>query len=129
MIPSTEAPATTALTGGNGNDTFYFDTPLDAVTNVDTITDFNANTGDKIALDQTIFTLLTVASPLASGNFMANLGGIAGDANDYVLYDTATGNLYYDADGSGAGTKVLFATLTLTGISGIVDSTDFIVVA
>jgi VCBS repeat-containing protein len=117
------------LTGGNGNDTFYFDTSLDAATNVDTITDFNANTGDKIALDQTIFTLLTVASPLASGNFMANIGGVAGDANDYVLYDTATGNLYYDADGSGAATKVLFATLTLTGISGTVDSTDFIVVA
>ncbi|MDP3796617.1 MAG: cadherin-like domain-containing protein, partial [Polaromonas sp.] len=116
------------LTGGSGNDTFYFDTALDPSANVDTITDFNANTGDKIAMDQTIFTMLTVASPLAPANFVANAGGVAADANDYVLYDTATGNLYYDADGNGAGAKLLFATLTLSGISGTVDSTDFTVV-
>ena len=116
------------LTGGGGNDTFYFDTALGVSANVDTITDFNANTGDKIALDQTIFTMLTVASPLASANFVANAGGVAADANDYVLYDTGTGNLYYDADGSGAGAKLLFATLTLSGVSGSVDNTDFTVV-
>ena len=117
------------LSGGGGNDTFYFDTPLDAATNVDTITDFNASTGDKIALDQTIFTLLTVGSPLDSANFVANGGGVAVDANDYILYDSATGNLFYDADGSGAGAKVQFSTLTVAGVSGTVDSADFTVVS
>ena len=120
------------LSGGAGNDTFYFDTALDPSTNVDTISDFNANTGDKIALDQTIFTLLSVASPLNAANFAANAGGNAAagaaGADDYVLYDTATGNLFYDADGNGAGAKVLFATLTLAGVSGTVDSTDFTVI-
>ena len=36
------------LTGGGGDDTFYFDTTLDASTNVDTITDFDASNNDKI---------------------------------------------------------------------------------
>ena len=61
--------------------------------------------------------MLSVADPLALPNFRAAVGGDAADTNDYVLYDTATGNLFYDADGSGAGAKVLFATLTLGGVS------------
>lgn len=94
---------------------------------MDTIHDFNANASDKIELDQTIFTMLTVATSLATANFVTNSGGVAADANDYVLYDTATGNLFYDADGSGAGAKVLFATLV--GTSGTVDAGDFSVVS
>jgi Ca2+-binding RTX toxin-like protein len=39
-------------------------------------------------------------------------GLIAGaDAADRVVYDTSAGNLYYDADGDGAGAALLFATL------------------
>src|SRR5687768_7763774 len=79
------------LTGGAGNDTFYFDTALDPTANVDTIKDFNAGNADKIAMDQTIFTMLTVAGPLAPANFAANAGGAAADADDHVLYDTGTG--------------------------------------
>lgn len=99
-----------------------------ASTNVDTITDFDANPSggqDKIHLDQTIFTALTSTGTLAAGNFAANAGGNATDGNDYILYDTASGNLYYDADGTGAGEKTLFATLTLTGVNGTVDAGDF----
>ena len=33
------------------------------------------------------------------------------DATDRVIYDTSAGNLYYDADGDGAGAALLFATL------------------
>jgi Ca2+-binding RTX toxin-like protein len=110
------------LTGGSGNDTFVFDAPLNAV---DTITDFDARGADQIELDQSVFTMLSVGSPLAAANFAANEGGNAVNADHYVLYDTATGNLYYDADGSGAGAKSLFATLTLAGVGGTVDSSDF----
>ncbi len=115
------------LTGGAGNDIFYFDTALNAATNVDTITDFNANTGDRIHLDDDIFSAFLVGADttLAAANFRASSGGNAADSNDFILYDTATGNLFYDADGSGAGAKVLFATLTLAGVSGTVDATDF----
>ena len=115
------------LYGGGGNDTFYFDTALNAATNVDTIMDFNANTGDKIALDDDIFTAFAVLAntPLTAANFASNAGGNAADANDYVLYDSSTGNLYYDADGTGAGARVLIAKLTVT--AGTVDATDFII--
>ena len=33
-------------------------------------------------------------------------------ANDRVVYDSASGNLYYDADGSGSGAAQLIATLS-----------------
>jgi hypothetical protein len=42
-----------------------------------------------------------------------------------VIYDPATGQLYYDADGSGGGQKVLIATMT-TGLS--VTASDFLVI-
>ena len=34
------------------------------------------------------------------------------DANDYVVYNKATGNLFYDFNGNGAGGATLLATLT-----------------
>ncbi len=61
-------------------------------------------------------------------NFVANAGGVAGDANDYVLYDTSTGALYYDADGNGAGAKVQFAVIDLGTLSGTVNAADFSVI-
>jgi Ca2+-binding RTX toxin-like protein len=51
----------------------------------------------------------------------------AGDANDRIIYDSASGNLYYDADGTGAGSSsTLFATLT--GAPAITAG-DFLIVA
>jgi Ca2+-binding RTX toxin-like protein len=35
----------------------------------------------------------------------------AHDASDRIVYDTASGQLYYDADGKGGGAAQLFATL------------------
>ena len=115
------------LTGGAGNDTFVFNTALNAATNVDTITDFEANGNDKIHLDDDIFTAFAVLAntTLTAANFASNAGGNATDANDYVLYDSSTGNLYYDADGNGAGARVLIAKLTVT--AGTVDAADFII--
>jgi len=43
---------------------------------------------------------------LAAGDarFYSAAGAVTGhDANDRVVYNTTTGNLYYDADGSGSG--------------------------
>jgi Ca2+-binding RTX toxin-like protein len=96
------------LTGGAGSDVFRFADTLGS-TNVDTVTDWAV--GDSIQLENAIFTRLTTTGVLASTRFAANANGLAMDANDHVVYNTTTGALSYDADGSGAGAAVQFATL------------------
>ena len=98
------------LTGGAGNDIFRFDTALSAATNVDAITDFTL--GDKIQLENAVFAKLVTVGALSAANFVSGAGAVALDLKDFIIYDTATGNLSYDADGSGAGAAVQFATLT-----------------
>nr|MBA2771892.1 M10 family metallopeptidase C-terminal domain-containing protein [Sphingomonas sp.] len=97
------------LSGGAGADGFYFDTALNAVSNVDKILDFSA-VADSIYLDQSIFTGIGALGDLAEVAF--HLGTAAADADDRIIYDQPTGNLYYDADGNGAGSAILFAQLT-----------------
>jgi Ca2+-binding RTX toxin-like protein len=98
------------LTGGAGKDIFLFNTAL--AKNIDTITDFSA-VDDTIRLENAIFTKLTTANAtLAAANFVANTDGKAVDSNDYIVYDSDSGALFYDADGNGAGAAVQFATLT-----------------
>ena len=46
-----------------------------------------------------------------AGQFVSEAGVKAHEADDFILYDTTTGNLYYDADGAGAGAAVQFATV------------------
>ena len=65
---------------------------------------------DKLVLDYLIFTTLGVGA-LNSANFRSVAGGAPADNNDFILYNSSTGALSYDADGNGAGTAVQFATL------------------
>jgi len=94
------------LMGFGGADTFAFTTALGGG-NVDQIADFVSGT-DKIALDDAVFTGLGFGA-LPAGAFVT--GTVAADADDRILYDNATGNLFFDADGNGAGAAVQFATL------------------
>ena len=96
------------LTGGLGADTFVFDALLSASSNVDTITDFSA-ASDSIYLSNTVFKALPEGT-LASAAFFA--GTAAHDADDRVIYDATTGNIFYDADGNGGGAAILFAHVT-----------------
>jgi Ca2+-binding RTX toxin-like protein len=48
---------------------------------------------------------------LSATKFAANASGAAQDADDRIIYDTGTGKLFYDFDGSGAGAAVQFAQL------------------
>jgi Ca2+-binding RTX toxin-like protein len=119
------------LTGGNNADQFIFNSALNAATNVDTIMDFNAADGaasnqDSIVLEDAIFA--GFGPTLDAGEFAANAGGNATGASAQILYDTATGNLYYDSDGTGGANKILFATISLAGVSDTVDHSDFLIV-
>jgi Ca2+-binding RTX toxin-like protein len=95
------------LVGGKGADKFVFDTALNAVTNVDTILDFNPVQHDQIDLKSSIFTGIPLG-PLDATHFA--IGGPVG-TNAQIDYNPATGQLVYDPDGTGAGAPVLFAIL------------------
>jgi len=110
------------LTGGGGQDTFLFDSALSA-SNVDTVADFNASS-EKIALDRTVFAAITTLGTLAASAFFQ--GAAAHDANDRIIYNPVSGNLFYDSDGTGANAAVRFATLTGTPA---IANTNFNVVA
>jgi hypothetical protein len=101
------------LLGGSGDDGFLFDDALGG-SNVDTIMDFGgagSEAMDVIRLDNAVFASLTVEGLLSADNFVSGVGPSAADGDDYILYDTATGELFYDADGSGAGAAAKFALL------------------
>jgi serralysin len=100
------------LTGGGNSDGFYFDTALDAANNVDQILDYSVPS-DTIFLENAVFTGLA-AGALGANAFV--IGSAAGDADDRIIYDSATGALYFDADGNGGGAQVQFATLA-TGLA------------
>ncbi len=108
------------LIGDTGKDTFIFDRLLGS-TNVDVIVDFNA-ADDTIRLENSIFSKLTTTGTLSSSWFRA--GTKALDSNDYIVYDRATGSLYYDSDGSGSSAAVLFATIEN---KAYLDRYDFVV--
>ncbi|EEW24470.1 S8 family serine peptidase [Rhodobacter ferrooxidans] len=116
------AAGTDTLTGGTGADTFIFNTALGA-TNIDRITDFSV-VDDTIRLENAIFTGLANGA-LAVSAFAANLTGLATDALDRIIYETDTGRLMFDADGSGAGAGVQFGVLT-AGLA--LTNVDFFVV-
>ncbi|HYI65013.1 MAG TPA: hypothetical protein VEW71_09025, partial [Allosphingosinicella sp.] len=71
------------------------------------IADF-ASGSDKVVLDDAVFAGLP-AGALNANAFV--VGSAAADADDRIIYDQSTGALYFDADGSGDGAAVQFATL------------------
>jgi serralysin len=101
------------LIGGSGADFFDFTTTLNEITNVDTIIDFNV-LEDQIRLDNAVMEGLgALIGPLSADAFLAGPGRVsAADASDRIIFDTLTGDLYYDADGTaGSATAIKIATL------------------
>jgi serralysin len=110
------------LTGGAGADAFVFNAAPGAG-QVDRVADFVA-ADDTIWLDRAVFAGLS-AGALSADAFVANATGSAADGQDRILYETGTGRLYFDADGTGSAARVLFATLA-PGLT--LTSTDFQVI-
>ena len=109
------------LTGGGGKDTFLFTTAANGSTNVDTIKDFKP-IDDTMSLSHLAFQGLALGS-LPPGALA--LGTSATQADDRIIYDKATGWLYFDQDGSGSAyAPVHFASVT-AGVN--LTAADFIV--
>lgn len=108
------------LVGGEGQDTFAFKSAL-TWSNIDLIVDFNP-ADDVIALDNAIMTKVGANGALRPGAFRLDTN--AKDRDDRIVYDQATGSLYYDPDGTGAAAKQKIATIvnkaTLTAADFIV---------
>jgi Ca2+-binding RTX toxin-like protein len=109
------------LTGGAGRDVFAFSTPWDEGPGVDVITDFNVE-DDSFGLYGLVFTGFGRNGIIDEAAFHS--GTAAHDADDRIIYDSATGNVYFDPDGTGDADAILFATVTpgtaLTNIDFIV---------
>ena len=109
------------LTGNAGADLFFFNTALSAATNIDAVTDFSV-ADDTFRLENAIFT------GLAAGTLNADafhIGAAAADAEDRVIYNSATGALSFDNNGSAAGGTTLFAAIT-AGLA--LTNADFVIV-
>jgi Ca2+-binding RTX toxin-like protein len=107
------------LTGGGDADMFWF---YERSGNADTITDFVSGT-DRIAIDSRH--LGTGTGTLAANGITFVLGSSAVGAGPTVMFDATTHQVLADADGTGAGSALVLATLT--GVA-TVSASDFLIV-
>jgi Ca2+-binding RTX toxin-like protein len=98
------------LSGGAGSDSFVWAEA--GSSQVDRVLDFEHRT-DELLFDITYFRALGSPGPWLEGDerFFAAPGATSGhDSDDRLVYNTSSGSLYYDADGSGAGAAQVVAT-------------------
>ena len=115
------------LIGGDGADTFIY---ANSTEGGDRIVDFKVGE-DKIMIVSENFGNIGADNIIASLNI--NSSGNATSAGAKFTFDNSGagfGNLYYDADGSGAGLKVLLATIGFVAYDPLVpfSSADFLFV-
>ena len=96
------------LTGNLGSDTFVLKSTF---ANRDTITDFNP-VDDTLEISAAEFGAGLAAGALPAARFVSNTTGLAGDANDRFIYNSDTGELFFDSNGTGAGGSRLIATFS-----------------
>ena len=108
------------LLGWAGSDTLYGRSGADTFvlselssSSFDTIADFNSSDGDTIGLRNTIYHLLPfIEGELQASAFRANGTGLAEDADDRLIYNTTSGELFFDSDGTGSFSSYKLAVLT-----------------
>ena len=98
-----------SLTGGAGADYFTFA----SLSGTDTVTDFSHN-DDQLVFLSSIFNTggLTTNGAINSGQFTSGTAiQASSNSGQIFLYDTDSGNLFYDADAAGANAAINVATL------------------
>jgi Ca2+-binding RTX toxin-like protein len=125
------------LRGGNGNDTltggseadvFVFDTALSASANRDTVADF-ASGSDRLQLAASVFGAFAGSSTVLAKQLLVGASATAATTADHrLIYNTTTGELYYDSDGTGPANAVQFAVLGAS-THPMITAADFLIVA
>ena len=110
------------LDGGVGADFFVFNTTL-STANIDRIASFSV-VDDTIYLAQSIFNAFGSVGSISAGAFNTTSATI--EADDRIIFNRSTGDLFYDADGKGGIAAVQFATLA--SVAGTLSAQDFIVI-
>lgn len=108
------------LEGGLGADYFMFTTAT-GTGQADQIRDF-ATGEDFIALKRDVFSNASATYRLPNEAFQ--LGTVATEADDRILYDQASGRLFYDEDGVGGSAATLIARL---GAGTVLTSDDVVI--
>ncbi|WP_405198033.1 tandem-95 repeat protein [Brachymonas sp. G13] len=115
------------LTGGDGRDKFLFESELGS-SNIDTITDFTSGS-DQIVLENFIFKGFAQTGQLSASSFVASSNNpVPTTTNATILYNTSTGALYYDADGTGGTAPVQFAILGTGTQHPTLSVADFVII-
>ncbi|MFA6144879.1 MAG: Ig-like domain-containing protein, partial [Sulfuricurvum sp.] len=104
----------------NGAQTFNY-TGVGYMDNLFSISGFESGT-DKIDLSS--LGIIGTNKVLNAENFVSGAGAVALDANDFIINDTTTGNVYYDADGNTPDGFAAVLLLTLTD-HAVLSNTDF----
>ncbi|NCR72045.1 MAG: hypothetical protein GPI93_13035 [Microcystis aeruginosa LG13-12] len=96
------------ITGGAGGDRFTFNNRNEGI---DTITDFLSSQGDKITVSAGGFGGgLAAGVAITAAQFV--LGTTALNASNRFIYNTITGGLFFDGDGTGTLAAIQIATLS-----------------
>ena len=115
-----------SLTGGAGADKFLFNV-METSANKDTITDFNLSQ-DKIQFSKAVFTgLNTTDGSTADMALMFARSTDIMSASTRLIYNSTSGVLSYDADGSGTQSQAI--EVALIGVNMQLAATHFEIVA
>ena len=113
-----------SLTGGPGSDSFCFNTaPSASTSNRDIVFDFTHGV-DKFWMENAVYAKLGAATGALNPAFF-RVGAAALDGNDYIVYNKASGALFYDSNGSLAGGVMAVAVLAN---KPVLTASDFLVI-
>ena len=99
------------LTGGAGADWFWYKATTEGG---DTITDFSVADADRLVFTTSAFG--GIIAVIDGTNFFASTNGAPSGTTAQFLYNTSSGLLSFDSNGSTAGGNVAIATLTGTPV-------------
>src|SRR5262245_58445165 len=102
------------MAGGAGNDAFRWNSPTERT---DNLTDFKVSGTDVLQFKAAAFGFALPHVLVNGTEFIANNAPVANHAGPTFLMETDVHNLYFDADGTGAGAAVWIAHINANAVA------------